>query len=186
MVLPRSQLAQCGEVGVGVLSWLKTPSHVRDIETDNLICDLRHDRVLNASLPGAEDANKTIKEPDGAGSIYPHLIAPFAFKEKLDVVPTSNNDKDCEEDVEDEEDLVSPLTDPKESCKRHDYHSESTNNAPDPIQLLGLSGMLREVDDQFDDGVDDCLDDENPGNPSVEEEVGVVRPVGDGEQEVVA
>ena len=91
--------------------------------------------------------------------------------------PSSNKDDNGEDNVSDEEPFVCRCSEYRDD--QHDRASYSGYTSPYPVFFLELFRVGTDIDvlREFSDGVNDDLDSEKSGDPSVEQDVGRVGPV---------
>ncbi|KFY98049.1 hypothetical protein V498_01690 [Pseudogymnoascus sp. VKM F-4517 (FW-2822)] len=155
VILPGPQRAQRGEIRIRVAARRRRPAHALDVHPDDSAADLNDLGMADAHLCDAQDADEAVGEPHGARGVDPHLVAPLAVEEELDVVPGPDEHEDGKHDVHDEEPLVGRAARVQRADDEHDTHGKRGDDAPDPVLHYGLLGerALLDVQDELEDRV---------------------------------
>lgn len=137
MVLPRPQRVERGEISIRHGSRYSGPAHAGDIDANVIGADLCDDRTTYTVLHHTEHADQSVKEPNRTGGEQPvvvEVVSPF----ENDMVPTSHDDKDSQDDVQDQEELVRQSSEVQVTQDQHGAGEHCGDNAPEPIRHLGL------------------------------------------------
>ena len=113
MVLPWPKRVERWKVGVCMFSWRGVPSYARDVDADNVFCDLNYFCPAHAVLQNTGDTRTTVEEPHCARGVQPEFVTPPPTEEVFNMVPTPGNHENGEDDVHDEEDLVALSPEPQ-------------------------------------------------------------------------
>lgn len=105
MILPWPQRIECREVSVSHSAGDSGPSHAGNIDANVILPNLCDNGAAHAVLHYAEYTNQAIEEPYRTRSKEPVIVEIVSPLED-DMVPTSDNNKDSQDDVQDQEELV--------------------------------------------------------------------------------